>query len=166
MASESRRAARLAPLALLALLLLAGCYSFKGSLPPHLKTVAIPLMENETSEIGVAEEITDLVVERFLADGLLKVGTLEAADGVLHLTLTGILEATSDYTADETVTKIKVTVKVKAVFEDLVEGRERWTRSFSEWGEYEPDSESRADAVREAVAKFVEAVNNQLLSEW
>jgi len=26
-----------------------GFYSLKGSLPPHLKTVAIPLFENQTS---------------------------------------------------------------------------------------------------------------------
>jgi len=162
MASRRRRFAARAVL----LLALAGCYSFKGSLPPHLETVAIPLMENSTAEIGLAEEITDLVLERFLVDGLLRVTTLEQADGVLRLTLTGISDAPFNYDENEQVTAIKVTLQVKAAFEDRVEGRERWNRGFSEWGDYDPDEGTREEAIREAVEKIVLAVNQQLLSEW
>jgi hypothetical protein len=147
-------------------LLLIGCYSFKGSLPPHLKTVAIPQMENATAEIGLAEEITDLVLERFLSEGLLRVTSDEQADAVLRLTLSAISESAFDYDADEAVRRIKVTLQVKGVFEDRVEARERWSRSFTEWGDYEPDTESREDAIRDAVEKLVLAVNQQLLAEW
>ena len=50
------------------LFILCSCsfYSMSGSIPPHIKTIAIPLIENETSEFGIAEDITD---------GLLKVLT-------------------------------------------------------------------------------------------
>lgn len=164
MGSETTR--RLARAGLLALLLLAGCYSFKGSLPPHLKSVAIPLMENETAEIGLAEEIGQLVIERFLSDGLLKVSSLEAADAVLHLTLKRIVESAADFDQGETVTRVKVTVSVAGRFEDLVEDRERWAKTFQEWGDFDPDTETRDDAIDEAVEKIVQSINAQLLSEW
>ena len=37
----------------------AGCgyYSFSGSLPGHIKTAAVPLFENETTEPQIVEEL-------------------------------------------------------------------------------------------------------------
>ena len=36
-----------------------GFYSMAGSIPPHIKSIAIPLMDNQTAEFGLAEDITD-----------------------------------------------------------------------------------------------------------
>ncbi len=36
-----------------------GFYSLSGSLPPHIKTISIPMVENETAEFGIAENISD-----------------------------------------------------------------------------------------------------------
>ena len=42
-----------------------------GSIPPHIKSIAIPLMENETAEFGLAEDITDGILGEFVEAGIL-----------------------------------------------------------------------------------------------
>ena len=64
----------------LAALLVAGCgYSTRGSLPDHIKTVAVPIFKNRTLEPGVESAITSGVVNAFSSGGRLKVVPLEAA---------------------------------------------------------------------------------------
>ena len=50
-----------------------GFYSLSGSLPPHIKTISIPMVENETAEFGIAENISDGIQSRFNDEGILKV---------------------------------------------------------------------------------------------
>ncbi|UCE05762.1 MAG: hypothetical protein JSW07_19560, partial [bacterium] len=57
----------------LSLLLLAlfhcGYYSFSGSsLPSHIRTIAVPMFENRTTEFGVREDITDALINEFTQD--------------------------------------------------------------------------------------------------
>ena len=59
---------------LMSYMLLTSCgfYSMAGSIPPHIKTVAIPLMDNETAEFGLAEALTDGLLKRFNEEGILE----------------------------------------------------------------------------------------------
>ena len=153
---------------LLALLLTSGCsYSFKGSLPPHLKSVSIPSIVNQTAEFGVAEELTDLVLARFLRDGLLKLTDEAAADSRLSLTFTDIREAPFAYGSDERTTQVRLTIRLKAEFWDKVEDRSLWSREFSEWGTFDPNgTPTRSDAIAEAAGRLVEDINQQLVADW
>jgi len=59
---------------ILAAVVLAGCgYSTKGSLPDHIKTVAVPIFKNRTLEPGVDSAITSGVVNAFSSGGRVKV---------------------------------------------------------------------------------------------
>ena len=80
-----RRTGR-APALGLALLVvgLAGCgYSFRGNLPDHIKTVAVPVFTNKTSEPAVENLLTSAVVDAFASNGRLRVVKPEDADAVL-----------------------------------------------------------------------------------
>jgi hypothetical protein len=151
---------------LIAFSLLSCSYSFKGSLPPHLKTVSLPIMENETSEFGVAEEITTLLREQFLREGLLRVTDPERANSELLTSLKKIDERDLHYDADELVSLKKITINVSATFTDFHEDRVLWSANFSEWGDYDPQLENRDDAISEAVEKLVLSINQKLLSDW
>ena len=150
------------------LLAAAGCsYSFKGTLPPHLKTVAIPPIANQTAEFGVAEELTDLVLARFLRDGLLKVTDEAGADSRLDLAFVQISEAPFAYNDQEQTSLVRLTIRLQAEFWDRVEERSLWKRDFSEWGTYDPSgSPTRSDAIAEAAGRLVEAINQQLVADW
>jgi len=70
---------------LLAALLLAGCgYSARGSLPDHIKTVAVPVFKNRTLEPGVESAITSGVVNAFSNRGRVRVVPVDQADAILE----------------------------------------------------------------------------------
>ncbi len=73
--------------AALALLLaaLAGCgYSFRGTLPDHVRTVAVPVFANKTPEPAVENFLTQAVVQAFSTNGRLRVVRPEEADAILE----------------------------------------------------------------------------------
>lgn len=79
--AEARRGLGL----VLAAILLAGCgYSTRGSLPDHIKTVAVPIFKNRTLEPGVESAITSGVVNAFSSGGRVKVVPLDEAAAVLQ----------------------------------------------------------------------------------
>ena len=84
MARRRRRTGRALGL-ILAAVVLAGCgYSTKGSLPDHIKTVAVPIFKNRTLEPGVESAITSGVVNAFSSGGRVRVVPLAEADAILE----------------------------------------------------------------------------------
>jgi len=47
-------------------------YSMAGSIPPHIKSIAIPLVENQTAEFGMSEAVTDNMVNEFTEENILR----------------------------------------------------------------------------------------------
>ena len=69
---------------------LAGCgYSFRGNLPDHIKTVAVPVFTNKTAEPAVETLLTSAVVEAFASNGRLRVVKPDEADAILDGEVTG-----------------------------------------------------------------------------
>jgi hypothetical protein len=77
-------------LGLLAALLVAGCgYAWRGTLPEHLRTIAVPTFANRTSEPGAETLVTRAVIEAFTTSGRLQVVPPERADALLQGEVTG-----------------------------------------------------------------------------
>jgi len=72
--------------ALLALVVtLSGCgYSFQGTLPDHVKTVAVPIFLNRTQQPAVENVITRAIVDAFATNGRLRVVRTQDADAILE----------------------------------------------------------------------------------
>src|SRR5262245_65199555 len=65
--------------------LASGCgYTFGGNLPPHVKTIAVPMFRNLTQQPAIAETMTSAVVTAFANTGRLKVVSLAQADSILE----------------------------------------------------------------------------------
>lgn len=146
-----------------------GCsiYSFSGSLPPHLKTVAVPLFDDRTAEFGVKEALTDAIINEFTADNTLRIADLQDADCAVR----GIIERVSDrhgaFTAQEEVQEMKVYVTVHIKFEDLKKRQVIWEERISEWGAFPPgDPNARDEAIKNAVEKIASDVLNKTVSAW
>jgi hypothetical protein len=83
-ADRGRRAGRGLGLVLTAVLL-AGCgYGTRGSLPDHIKTVAVPVFKNRSLEPGVESAITSGVVNAFSNGGRVRVVSIDQADAILE----------------------------------------------------------------------------------
>jgi outer membrane lipopolysaccharide assembly protein LptE/RlpB len=91
---------------LAAFLLISGCgYHLVGTgttLPPHLKTIAIPVFSNTSSQPNIHRDITNAIRQSFITDGRLKVvSATNKADLVMKGVLSSYtLQAVSFTTAD------------------------------------------------------------------
>ena len=127
-----RRRRRTAPVfsALGLLAVLAGSCAYSTStalLPPHLRTVAIPVFENATSEYLLPQEITDAVIARFVQDNHLRVVPERTATAVVRGKVVGYRNAVFGFSDQTRAQEYRVAVTVSVVFKDLVKNREIWS---------------------------------------
>ena len=112
-------------LLLLALVIaLGGCgYTLRGTLPPHIQTIAVPIFRNRTQEPGVESVITRAVVESFSTNGRLKVAGREQADAVLDGEVTGYTIASVAFDKDANVRLYRLIVTVNLRLRDVRENK-------------------------------------------
>jgi len=141
-----------------------GVYSFSGAtLPPHLKTVAVPLFDNRSPEYGVDQRITDAVIEAVTRDNTLKIADPSNADCVLRGTLMRMEDRAGQYNSDEEASTYRITLTVQAEFEDLQKKTVIWRNSFSAFGTYSTDRDA---GISEAVDKLTTDIINRMVSNW
>ncbi len=150
-----------------------GYYSFSGStLSAHIRTVAVPMFENKTSEFGVREDMTDALIIKFTQDNTLKVADRRSADSIVLGSITNIREQAGAYNTDEQVNEIRVYVSVQAKYEDIKKHKVIWEESITQWGTYNPNApagdegSTRQDGISEAVEKIVDDIFNKTVSGW
>lgn len=62
-----------------------GCgYSLRGTLPPHIQTVAVTMLRNRTAEPAIDQVLTRAIADAFATNGRLRVTTPAEADAVLE----------------------------------------------------------------------------------
>ena len=175
---------------LLVLFLSTGCgiYSFTGSIPPHIKSITIPLFVNETAEFGIAEAVTDEVTNVFLEENILKI----RGDG--DSILRGIIKRVDDkpytYSETEEVLEYRYSVGIAVEWFDVKEEKVLLTKNYTNWGAYsltadvasdgidndgdgkvdsdDPDEsgDARQLAMKAAVIKISENIINDIVSTW
>jgi len=136
------------PLLALASILLAGCsyYSTSGSLPRHLKTVAIPLFENETMEYGISELVTDAVIDQLVQDNILKVVDEGRADSLLQGRIVRADDEPFTYTDQEKAQEYRFRMVAEISYYDVKRNRTIWEETLEGWGTYDASSEADSDA--------------------
>jgi len=102
-------------LALLALGLTGCGYSFRGDLPDHIKTVAVPVFTNRTAEPAVENWLTSAVVEAYATNGRLRVVKTQEADANLDGEVVGysVQSIAFDNQANVRVYRLLVTMNIK-----------------------------------------------------
>ena len=106
-----------------------GCgYHFVGggSLPPHIKTIAIPLFANQTQEQGVEEILTRALINEFITGGKLKLVEASRADARLTGRIVSYTRTATQFNASNQVIQYKLTVGVNMKLEDLINQKILW----------------------------------------
>jgi hypothetical protein len=147
-----------------------GCaYSFTSGLPSHIKSVAVPLLANETTEFGVAEEITDQLIAALVKDGTLRVVADEAdASSVLMGTIRTYSEETYEYTRDEQVNQLIIRIGVQVRFMDRIKDEVLW-ESPQIFGSAVYDNsgpDARITGLQEAVTLVVDEILSGIVAGW
>ena len=149
-----------------------GClYSFKGSsVPPHLKTIAIQLFDDQSGagEPGLRELLTNKLIERFKQDNSLEVNDKSHADSMIEGTISSMTDQPLVVTAGEAVTKRHITLNANVIYQDLKLRKKVFEKQFSNWGDYEVSggTAQRQTAIIAAVDKLTEDILNETVSGW
>lgn len=152
------------------LIVYSGCaYSFSGSsVPSHLKTVAIPLFEDQSGfgEPGLRESFTKRLIDLFINDNSLEIAERNTADSILEGSILAVADAPSVIAPGEQVSKRRINVTVHVVFQDLKLRKKVWEKDFSNWGEYSMGTELRTVALTRALNKVTEDILIETVSGW
>lgn len=110
--------------------LLSGCgYTLvgRGSLPRHIKTIAIPIFENITLEQGVEDIVTQSIREVYVHGGKVNLVAEDEADALLTGTIL-IYKANEPlaYNDLNEISKYKLTVRVSVKLVDLKKNEIIW----------------------------------------
>ena len=146
-------------------------YSFKGgSVPAHLKTVAIPLVQDQSGygDPALRDNLTQQLVDRFTNDNTLQIADRNTADSMLEGVIVDVKDAPSVVQGGEQVAARRITVTVRATFEDLKLRKKVWEKDFSNWGDYASGGglTQRNDGINEAVRKLTEDILNETVAGW
>lgn len=154
-------------------LLLSGCwfYSFSGaSIPEHLDTVAIPIVEDRSfgGTPGMDQVLTDFLIERFARQTRL---ALEPDENAADVLLTAAIESYRNepvaVTGDEVAALNRVTISVQVRYFDQVEDEEVLARSFSQSDQYDAaDIDREAETAAAILRQIADDIFTAATSDW
>ncbi len=154
-------------------ILVSGCayYSFTGaSIPEHLATVAIPLVEDNTvsTVTGMDDEMTQLLIDRFVRQTRLSLDQSEtSADALLMVVITRYSNQPTSVSGNEQATRNRVTIGARVVYTDQATSQELLSRTFSAYEEYDPfDPSQEETAAFAALEKIADDVFTAATSNW
>ncbi len=165
-------------------------YSLAGSIPSHINSVAIPIVENQTAEFGMSESVTENLLTKFNEENILRVTDETIATSVLNGTIMRVTDAPYTFTQQEAVTEYRFTVHMKIEWIDLINDEILIQNNFSGWGAYGLSGDISSDgidndgdglidsedndefgdprefATKVAVNKIAEDVLNEIMTSW
>jgi hypothetical protein len=158
----------LATLLGLVFLLSAGCgvYTFNPKGKSSIKSIAIERFENQTPEYGLADQMTDLVIDAFIADGNMKVVSLENADAILSGVLTRYERKPYAYDQNDVVESYYVDMDFDIALKSPRDDSEIWKEKITQRGVYAVDNETEEDGRQKAVKLLIEAIINKTTKSW
>jgi len=170
-------------------------YSFKGSLPPNVKTVYIPPIINSTSEYRLSNMLNDKINEELIKKNILGIAEFYNSDSKLDITINSVHDSPSSYTSNidnyEVIKQWKLNIQIHVTWHNNHENSIILDKTILEWAMYDNsgldigidnidndsdgliDSEdsdeygsSREAALRITADKITERIMDELISNW
>jgi hypothetical protein len=147
-------------------LALAGCshYGFSPAVPGGPRTVAVPVLRNETLEYGVDQGVTDAVVTALTENNSMRVVPEAEAEAVVRGRVTAYERPVLSYDAAGNPREYRVRVAAALSYEDRRSGAVIWEGTVEGWGVYAvsgdagtatTEEEARAEAFERLAADLV-----------
>lgn len=154
----------------IALIFLFGCcgYSTRLGLPSQFKTIAIPVVGNQTIRPGLGDMLTNQLMDDFTKDRNLRIATIEKADIVLECKITNYERSPQSYTANQVVLtyKILLDASVKASDKTKPDTEALWDGKISAWITYDAQNETEDQGIDKAIEKLSQEILRKVLTAW
>ncbi len=155
---------------LMAVLVSACGYSTKGLLPTHIKTVYVEPFTNNTYESQLETDFTNVLTNRFINDGNLKVAKKEEADLIVTGTLLDFRREPLRHDADREVEEYRIVIISDVSVEDATRQKLMWEEnnfggdsSYFTSGTLATTEQAARDAAIEDLAR---RIVNRTVEDW
>lgn len=167
-----------------------GYYSMAGSIPSHINSIYIPMVENQTAEFGMSEFVTENLINKFTDENILRVTSEDQSTSILKGTIIKVIDAPYTFTTEEAVTEYRLTITMTLEWYDVKNEKVLLNKQFSGWGAYglsgdisndgiDNDADGLIDgedndefgdprefATQVAIIKIAEDVLNEIMTSW
>lgn len=143
-----------------------GPYSFSGTTLTDIKSIYVPVLDNQTIEYGISEELTDKITTALVADNTLKVVGIDAADAYISGQVISYKRSSETYNKEDQVSEYRVDITVSVKF-SKADGSLVWEDvNVSAFGLFEAETETEEDGKSEALDKIAEIIVNKTVRNW
>jgi len=156
--------------ALLSLILVISCgiYTFSPSALGGLKSIAIPVFENKTTEYGLDDLLTQEVTQLFLDDNSLKIVPEAEADVILYGAISSYSHEPYTFDVSESVQEyiceLNLNIKIQYTDSDKILWEDE---NLSDYGVYSIiDGQTQSDGNQEAIEKLAVEILNRTVKDW
>ena len=174
------------------ILLIVGCsyYSMAGSIPANIKNVNIPLIENDTAEFEISENLTSKIIQEIAIQNILRITDDSNSDSTILGVITNASDGPFSFDSNEQVDEYRFSLSLKVTWIDNENEKNLIEKTFTGFGNYsinnDPSSDgidndndgildendddefgdSRELAINIAINKIASDVVNSILSTW
>ena len=171
---------------------LIGCsyYSMAGSIPANINNVYIPLIQNDTAEFEIAENLTSKITQEIAIQNILKISENEESDSSILGVISSAIDGPFSFDSNEQVDEYRFSITVQIVWVDNENEKNLIEKTFTGFGNYsinnDPSSDgidndndgildendddefgdSRELAINIAINKIASDIVNSILSTW
>jgi hypothetical protein len=142
-------------------------------LPSHIKTIAVPVFENATTEYTLEQEVTDAVIAKFVSDNHLKVVDERDANLVVRGKVTLYRNAVFGFSQAAQAQEYRVTIGIAVTLKDQVKNREMWslpdlakTSNYYVVDTPGATAKTEIDGRKEAIAKIADEIVARTVESW
>lgn len=118
-------------------------YSFKGSIPVHIKSIYLMPVVNRSTEFMVSEVLNDELNQLIVQGNLLDISIPGRADSQLEVEIISVMDKPYTVSLSETegmeeVEQWRITIKSKIIWYDIKNDEILLKKNISNWGIYAP----------------------------
>ena len=176
----------------ISIFLIVGCgyYSMAGSIPATINNVYIPLIENDTAEFEISENLTSKITQEMAIQNILKITDNSNSDSTILGVITSATDGPFTFDSNEQVDEYRFSISLKILWVDNENEKNLIEKTFTGFGNYsinnDPSSDgidndndgildendddefgdSRELAINIAINKIASDVVNSILSTW
>ena len=176
----------------ISIFLIVGCsyYSMAGSIPANINNVYIPLIENDTAEFEISENLTSKITQEIDIQNILKITDDSNSDSTILGVITSATDGPFTFDSNEQVDEYRFSISLKILWVDNKNEKNLIEKTFTGFGNYsinnDPSSDgidndndgildendddefgdSRELAINIAINKIASDVVNSILSTW
>lgn len=160
--------------------LLTGCiwmYSTRpGTIPPHIKSVAIDETKNNTAEFNLGQNFTAILIDKMQLENLLPLSDESVTQSIIYTSISSINDQVYSYDENVVVKEYKLSINIDFSWYDTVNEDDIMKKVLSDYEIYYSDtynnSLSSNDQVTREIAlerlmdKMGDRVLTELTSQW